>query len=61
MYLTERFATRLTASYDADFHFTAGKFRLECEQAQECIERIRQFLVTEGLTDRALHPKHGDV
>lgn len=61
MYLPKRFAARLTANCGTDFCLTAGEFRLECGQAQEFVERIRQFLVAERLTDRTLHSKHGDV
>ena len=42
---------------DVDFRFTAGEFQPEFGRAQEFVERIRQFLVT----DRANHPKHGNV
>ena len=49
---------RLMADYDTGISFTPEQSRLECQQAREFIERIRQYLLANGLTDQELKPEH---
>ena len=57
-YLGRSSDDRLMADYDAGISFTAEQSRAECQRAREFVERIRQYLLTKGLTEQELEPEH---
>ena len=59
--LAEAMDDRLMVDYDAGISFTAEESRAECQRARAFLERIRQYLLAKGLTERELEPEHGDA
>ncbi len=53
-YLATGSDERLVADYDAEMSFSAEESRLECRRAGEFVERIRQYLTENGLTEQDL-------
>ena len=51
---------RLMADYDAGISFVGEESRFECERAREFAERIREYLLANGLTDQELASERGD-
>ena len=55
--LAEAMDDRLMADYEVAISFTAEESRLECQRARAFLERIRQYLLAKGLTERELEPE----
>ena len=55
--LAEAMDDRLMADYEVGISFTAEESRLECQRARAFLERIRQYLLAKGLTERELEPE----
>ena len=59
--LAEAMDDRLMVDYDAEISFSAEETRFECQRARAFLERIRQYLLAKGLTERELEPEHGNA
>jgi uncharacterized protein (UPF0332 family) len=49
-HLGEGLDDRLAADYDASTSFSAAETHQECQRARDFVERIRRYLLTQGLT-----------
>jgi uncharacterized protein (UPF0332 family) len=49
-HLGEGLDDRLAADYDARAAFSAAETRQECQRARDFVERIRRYLLAQGLT-----------
>ncbi len=59
-YLGKSSDDRLVADYDAEISFNAEESRIECRRAWEFVERIRQYLLANGLSEQELDEGHHD-
>ena len=48
---------RLAADYNVHARFTCEEARFECRQAREFVDRIRHYLLANGLTDQDIGPE----
>ena len=53
-HLVEGSDERLAADYDVFISYSEEETRRECERAREFLERMRQYLIANGLTERDL-------
>ncbi len=58
-YLGGSLDDRLAADYDIKVFFSLDEAQRECRRAGEFIERIRQYLIENGLNDDELGEAHG--
>ena len=56
---TEKMDDRLMADYSVHVHFSNEETRREYESSKAFLDRIRQYLIAKGLTDRELDQEHG--
>ena len=56
-YLARGSDDRLMADYDVGISFTAEESRFECRRSREFVERIRRYLLAQGLTEQELDPE----
>ena len=59
-YLARGSDDRLMADYDMEISFTDEEARFECQRAQAFLERIRQYLLAQGLTEQELDQERGN-
>ena len=59
-YLARGSDDRLMADYDMGISFTDEEARFECRRSREFVERIRQYLLVQGLTDQELDQERGN-
>ena len=59
-YLAGSSDDRLAADYDAGISFSTEESRVEWQRALEFVERIRQYLLANGLTEQELDEEHDD-
>ena len=57
-YLAASSDDRLAADYDAGISFSTEESRLEWQRAREFVERIRQYLLANGLGEQELDKEH---
>ena len=53
-HLVEGSDERLAADYDVFISYSEEETRRECERAREFLERMRQYLIANGLAERVL-------
>ena len=59
-HLGEGFDDHLAADYDARASFSAEETRQECQRAREFVERIREYVLTKGVTAHDLETEVSD-
>ena len=57
-YLAGSSDDRLAADYDAGISFSTEESRVEWQRAREFVERIRQYLLANGLSEQELDEEH---
>ena len=57
-YLAGSSDDRLAADYDAGISFSTEESRLEWQRARDFVERIRQYLLANGLSEQELDEEH---
>ena len=57
---TETMDDRLMADYSVHTHFSNEETRREYESSKAFLDRIRQYLIANGLTEQELDPEHGN-
>lgn len=58
--LAESMDGRLEADYDVYIHFSMEKAAHECKRAREFLDRIRRYLLENGITENELLPENDD-
>lgn len=59
-YLAEGIDERLLADYDVYAHFSSEEAMHQCERAREFLDRIRQYLLENGMTENDLGTDAGE-